>query len=370
MVLAALVATRDVGPEVVSKPAALVALGSELKPRALEGKLEQGGLVVAQGWWSPARWWPGAVPVGTRGQGVLELVDGSVIMGRCVGGVGEESIVWNNDQLGKLTFKLDQVSSMTVSGARAERRSVKADTVRLSNGDALEGLVLSVSEQGSEQGGAITIERNKERSTIPLDRVREVRLANPARAPKGARVWLDDGTELACATVARQTSGAWSVELEGRTIELSAARVRGATAEVSKYVGLGQMTLIDQEPGEGRRWWSPVEMRSNPSDMLGASDVVLAGPMRVRWKLPEGAKRLGGWVVLPEEARSWGECELIVRIDGRELSRLAMSAGKPEAELGVDVPSGAKELSVELKQGPRGAVQNTLVLRKWIVVKQ
>jgi hypothetical protein len=65
---------------------------------------------------------------------------------------------------------------------------------------------------------------------------------------------------------------------------------------------------------------------------------------------------------VPESARLWGDFELIVRDDDREVHRSHLNAATPTVSINVALTGS--ELTIELTQGEHGPILDRLVLAR------
>ena len=368
-------------------------------------------LVAPEQWWSPARRWPGPIRSTTPGlpgaatqaaivpTPILELTDGSTLPGTPRAGASpaaENTIAWEHALLGLLDFKLDQVRSVTFpplpdsvsqssspGGPAAAPGKAGNDTLILRNGDRLDGFVdaIAPAPDDKDQPLAVRLEVKGVVSSIPLSRVALIRLNNPppATRPAGVGIWLDGGTS---ATVSRALLAdgmpltVWTAGRSAPPRDIPAQFLRAFMPDPARLSSLAGLEITAQKPGPNRGWWRPAIVRPTSGEIAGASEVELPGPMFVEWKLPDNATRLGGWIVLPEDCRAWGECEVAVTLAAggagdadKELLRAKLSDAKPEAPLNLELPgTGARILRITLTEGSRGAVQTRAVLRRAILV--
>ncbi|MBL8990370.1 MAG: hypothetical protein JNJ48_02185 [Phycisphaerae bacterium] len=327
-----------------------------------------------------------------RGQrsGALELTDGSRIVGALLPRPIEgELVAWVHPTLGRITLPLESVRRLALDAESArwqepmglpEIRGSK-DAMLLTNGDKLEGFVAAVQASGAAGDAAeqphVRIEVDGQGRLIPIERVREVRLVNPARAARtGVRAWVGEGSVISAAAaespdgksvslrIEREPGkpGEWSLELDS---------LRALSLDAGRLAGLGSLTIEAQEPWAGRRWSPPARLwdadeADNPAP-LGAPDVLLPGPMTVRWTLPDRAARVGGWLLLPEGSREWGDCVVVIRFGEREAFRQRVNGQKPTARFDLSVPAGASSLSVTVEPGEYGPIQDAIVLRRVLI---
>jgi hypothetical protein len=334
------------------------------------------------------------------GWGVLELTDGQRLTGRLIiPGAGEapspDWCQWESPLFGRVRVKLDQIRRLRMEGFASPSveplKPSKNDTVLLSNGDVVSGFVESIAEQ-------VLIKADVQTSPIAPQRVRELRLANPAEAPKGARLWLSDGTVLRLDRVGDapppapgQGEGANAaisdeviyvtpagIEAKQQAAVVAGGRFRAFLPEARRVIGLSSLPVEIQRPAPDRPGTGELRTLRSPGDYLDAADLELPGPMSVEWSLPADAQRLGGWAVLPETAREWGDCVLTISLleddqPATELARATLNASSPIVRLDIALPAakstGPRRLGAKVDAGRFGPIQDRVVLRRVVLVR-
>jgi hypothetical protein len=309
----------------------------------------------------------------------LELTDGQLLTGALAADrpAGAESVRWSHPVLGAVELKLDQVLRLRFApGADAPalaplEPSLSADRVLLANGDRLEGFVEAVSP-------ALVVSVDDHKREIPLERVREITLANPAEPPRGPRVLLADGSVLSVREI--HTGRMGEVTLTPALLQssesaepaagapLALADVRAYVFEAGALLPLAEVPIARQAPDPIRRW-SPPAAPAGAAAALGVRDIELPGAMSVEWDLPDRATRLATTLRLPRSAWNWGHCRVSVSVRSASgVSRLAesaLSADAPELPLSAPLPAGTgRTLVVALEPGPYGPVQTRLTLER------
>lgn len=311
---------------------------------------------------TPAERWLGwTAPLdAARSAPALTLTDGQRFYGAPAGGNGD-TIRWTADSAGPIEASLEQVDRMVLA-PRLDPGPSDAidDVVILTNGDRLEGFVVSFGER-------VEIEVEGRAVELPLQRVAVVDLASAAAERRGAYMWFADGS------VAR-------LEAQGDVYLLAQApsgweasaplhQARAFVYEAGRIQALSELPMSGHEPIK-RRWAPPPETGAEMAG-LWAAPVSLPGPMRVSWSLPQGAARFGAVIELREDSRVWGDCEVVVSqrrsgdVDGgRELARVRLTGDEPTARIAVDLNGslGAGELVIAVEPGPSGPIQDRVLV--------
>ncbi|MHC4082782.1 MAG: hypothetical protein ACYSU2_15835, partial [Planctomycetota bacterium] len=90
------------------------------------------------------------------------------------------------------------------------------------------------------------------------------------------------------------------------------------------------------------------------------------GPISVQYQLPAGSAYLSAEAALPVKARSWGDCELVIREDDQQIFSTRLNAERPSAVIGL--PLDGSRLTVEVTEGSGGPVQDQVVLLRALVL--
>jgi hypothetical protein len=362
-------------------------------------------VALAPEWWRPGTeaselaWGARALPAQRRGgpQGMLILTDGRRLAGQlgadAGAGGGVDRVAWEHPRLGPSSFVLDEVrraqlQALPPGADRAGAGREANDRVVMMNGDAVAGFVESV-------GASIKVEADGKPVELNTKQVALVQLANPAKAPTGVRVWLEDGSVLgASALAAPSASGEFRVLRQGPSenpgqLGIPAAQVWGVVTDARALVPLASLEIAAQTGVGERRYVDPVALRWRGESLaagwresagagdrlppLDAPDIELPGPMRVEWVLPRGASRVAGWAEVPAEARMWAECTLVIEgvsaTGAVALASEALSGARPVAEFNIELPRPAPErLRVQVSPGARGPIQDRVVLRRALVL--
>ncbi len=298
----------------------------------------------------------------------LRLADGQIFPGAAATGVapdGDRQVVaWDHQRLGLLAVPLDRIASITYRNDIAPPEAKDADVVLLANGDRLEGFVLSLADpvlvEVETADGPDVVE-------APLELVAAVTILNPASPPQGHRVWLSDGAVIDVDDIALRDDGgviltgaSFRVQNRDREVRLDLAQLRGV-----RFAGAVTRALAAVPPrgvdGPPTRFRIPDPVVGDPNAPLGLADVELRGPVTVRYPL-DGAARFAATAVMPLLSRDWGDCELIILDDDREVFRRRINAAQPTAQINVELTGS--ELTIRIEDSAFGPVQDHIVLQR------
>lgn len=317
---------------------------------------------------------------------ILETTDGQRLFGTPLEG-GEGSLWWRADDHGdgeagrSFGIPLERVDRLApLRFGLPDERAATQDAVTLVNGDRVTGFVERI-------GATVAIDSDIGPVEAPIERVTLIDLANPPEPGEGLVLWLNDGTVvraeglhdgarpgLAQAVVIDRSIGRDTSESESPVSPTPTAlrEVAAIAFDRAAFTPLSSLETESQRSLGLRRWFEPAEIGSGDFEPLGAGDVRLPGPMEVRWVLPVGASRLAFDAELPLEARTWGDCDLVVLLaasenaEPEELSRTRLNGRSPVARVNVELadPDRARRrLIVRLEPGDYGPIQDEVVIR-------
>jgi hypothetical protein len=307
-----------------------------------------------------------------RRQGWLRLADGQRFPGQALSGSRPEDgvLVWvQSSWLGRMEVPLDRIESVTFTGGASLPAAGDADTLQLANGDRLEGFVtalgdpITVEVVNGDGSGPKTID-------LPLDRVVSVRMVTPAQEPSGRRLWLVDGTVVDVEDVMLGDDGLFRLEgmplvadEQARRVEVDA--VAGVQFDARGLIPFAAITPSSVE-GPPTRYVVPAPTVLDEFAPLGLGRVEFRGPVSVQYQLPPGAAYLSAEAALPAGSRSWGDCELVIREDDRQIFSARLNHDRPTAVIGV--PLEGARLTVQVTEGSGGPVQDQVVLLRALVL--
>ena len=276
--------------------------------------------------------------------------------------------------LGTVRIALDVVAGVTVSGSSGVSVGVspslggeapKKDVVLLRNDDRMEGFVEAI-------GATVVVQPEGAASAnVPLERIREITLANPRTAPRGAIAWLADGsviriTDLAQAVDAPATA---TVPILGKDSPTPLPGVVSIAFDASRLTPLARLVPTQVRPSLDRRWTRSPRPLPGPA-VLDAPDLELPGPMSVEWDLPERAVRLAGEAELSRFTDNWGDCTISIELSSgaapRRLWTQRLSGSGASARFNIDLgaPAPGRHLRLVLESGSRGPIQDRVILRR------
>jgi hypothetical protein len=320
----------------------------------------------------------GAIPLETlrarllaSRSGALELASGWRYPGQMVDSAGDPEVVaWEHPRFGLISAAIDDIARLATAAAgrlATRDRAPIEDVLLLSNGDRLSGLVLGL-------GDPVEIESADGVVETARANVDAVILANPARSLEGLVVWLDDGTV---------TGVERAVSSSGHTIELTLATGQSAEYELDRLRAVGYdsgrlVPLSTLEPESqiavgDRRLALGVVTRHHPDDVLtgsaatlGAKDLELPGPMSVTYRLPRSSIRFAATASLPESTAPWGDCEIAVLVDGKEIYRRRLSQDEPIAS--INLPIDGRDLTLRLDPANYGPIRDRVRLHRPLIL--
>ncbi|MHC4130194.1 MAG: hypothetical protein ACYSUA_18940 [Planctomycetota bacterium] len=307
-----------------------------------------------------------------RRQGWLRLADGQRFPGQALSGsrAADGVLVWvQSSWLGRMEVPLNRIESVTFVGGGQVPAPGDADVLQLANGDRLEGVVtalgdpITVEVLNGDESGPQVIE-------LPLDRVVAVRMVTPAQRPSGRRLWLLDGTVVDVSEVMLGDDGFFRLEGVPMVTEEQAKRIEVDAVAGVQFDARGLIPFAAMAPsrveGPPTRYAVTAPTVLDEFAPLGLGRVEFRGPVSVQYLLPAGSAYLSAEAALPVKARSWGDCELVIREDDRQVFAARLNADTPTAVIGV--PLDGSRLTVEVTEGSGGPVQDQVVLLRALVL--
>ncbi len=296
--------------------------------------------------------------------GLLELTDAQRFEGDLLPtGGSDQSLAWTHPTLGQLIFPIEKTWSFWRPAAPENLRTPittapKYDTLFLNNQDQLTGFLASA-------GDPIRIETESGINDLPPERVVGAQLSNPRESPAGTRVWLDGGTVATVDHITIDASLRSTFTVANGTIaSINWTQLRAIAFDSARLLPLSGITPTSQSPAKGRRHAPPI--KPSVQAPLDARDLLLPGPMSITWQLPEGSRRIAFTASLAEGSEPWGDCDLIVTIDGSEYTRRRLSTENPTAPL--TFPVNGQTLAITIDPGKFGPIRDWVVLTRPLIL--
>ncbi len=313
---------------------------------------------------------PEAAPA-VRRQGMLRLGDGQRFPGEALSGAkpGDDMVAWNHATLGRLEVPLDRIESVAFTAGAVPLRPEGADVVLLANGDRVEGFVTALGDPVSieidDDGYGRTVE-------VPLERVAAISLVAPRKKPKGRRVWLSDGTVIDVAQVRLGDDGIvrlsglpFATERGMPTVPLSS--VAAILFDPQVFIPFAVLKPARVE-GPATRYLVPPPRKLDELAALELSRLEFRGPLTVTYELPAGSTYFLAEARLAPPARSWGDCELVIRDDGQEVFRARLNRAQPTAS--ISVPAKGPTLTIEITEGRNGPIHDHVILHRAMLLAE
>jgi hypothetical protein len=307
----------------------------------------------------------------TRSKGVITLADGQRLPGELgdLSRTSAEQLSWRHPWLGQMDVPLKSIQTIELAPNQPIPTVSGSDVVLLANGDRYEGLITAF-------GSAIAMEiesktatgRSREVVSLPMERVVCIAMVTPRAKPaaNARRVWFADGTVVDVQALTTGEDG--SLQLVGSPL-LSGTQIAKRSLNEIKAVlfdPAAMQPFASLSPsrleGPATRYVIPKPVVIDPAAALGLSPVEFHGPLVARYALPAGSQRLAAEARIPEWAREWGDCELVIRSDDAEVFRAQLNASSPQAT--VNVPLKGRELTIELTAGAHGPIQDVVRLER------
>ncbi len=350
---------------------------------------------------------------------LLVLADGSRFAGVWFApGPTPEALLWSGPEQQVATVPLDAVAayyrlSTDFASTAPDATPGGSDSLTLLNGDRLEGFIAAIEPAGgaepqkvegkandnaSEQpaapvaaaqpvsaAGKVVIETRsgegaRSKTSVLVDRVRRMTVGSTPKPLPPVAVWTADGSVIA-GDAAADAAGLAIPGSTGVLIRSPLLPSRPISIPVTDLIALTTGAVRVQPLASLQRSGADVIVGS-PLAPLGASDVVITGPAQADFVLPAdlGPGVFGATVILPEDARVWGDCTVKVELLGPRpadtvtLASVSVDGSSPVARFTARLPaaggSGARTLRLVVADGPagRGPVQDVVVLRRAMII--
>lgn len=297
-----------------------------------------------------------------RSFGLLELADGRRFPGALAESGNGNEVAWVHPWLDTVRVPIDDVSSVLIDPRATLPEPGAGDVVALRNGDRVEGFLVAL-------GDPIELDINGTITKIPIDRAAAVRLVPKRSTSDGTRIWFRDGTVLDVASVEIGDDGYVRLRTHsGLARQPDPTPLGDINAILLKVDALLPFAALEPSDVSGPplRYEVPVPEEVGQRGALDIVPLRLRGPLQVRYRLPAGATRFAARAVVPADARTWGDYELIVRSNRQEILRERLSGADPVLTINLAVTPG--ELELELLPGAHGPIQDVLVLEQAVLL--
>lgn len=289
----------------------------------------------------------------------LWLTDGSFYSTEPV--IRQGTLLWKNDLVGRISTSLDEIIAFSSSSITFPISSPTDDLVILENGDRIEGLVDGVDRtiQVEQADGSVV--------DVPLDRVSSFTLVNDESPSSSARLWSMDGDRIALDSY-RYETGLGLIFGDRRIhVPVLPGRVMAFTHDVDRLVPLADLPVRTLGI-EGRvRYHHPPPVSEEGIWPLDAAPMLLSGPIRLEWDLPESNLGLIASAVLPSASRRHGSVELIVSDESGERLRRVLTGDDPTCEIRLSIRG--RRLVMELHENGDGPLQDTVLLEQAVLLE-
>jgi hypothetical protein len=294
--------------------------------------------------------------------GLIVRSDGQRLRGRLIGGSGDgQTARWRHPTLGGVAIALDQLRGFH-RNANHLPKAGDDDVILLKNGDRLTGFLEAIHET------TLTVDPNKadQSLTLPLKRVRALRLANPLQnwPDEQHTLTLEDGSRLAASDLElhEQALRAQAPWLKQGTASFAVKQIR----RLSLTGGPWRLIPLARQDFELISGGSAFGVAMPPRVM--DRSVALHAPVAVRFTLPNGAKRFSTHVRLAPEAGAeavarWAGCTLLIEPADGETARFSFDGQKArQKRINLAMKPGASAITLRVEPGINGPVLDRLQL--------
>ena len=290
--------------------------------------------------------------------GRLWLVDGThySVKPRLSG----NQVVWNNAILGRIEPSIERVRAFNRSSDAPPPTSDNGDLVVLGNGDRIEGLVDRI-------GRDLVIEQlDGSIVEFPFDRVASFSLLNETIPGNGSRLWSTNGDKIPFDDH-RYVRGSDFTFSTGSEHACNLTRqVESIVFSNKLLVPLAQLTP-EVSGIEGQlRYHNPDPVIEPGSWSLDAPPMLISGPIRLSFELPQPGMGFIAAAILPPTSRRLGSLELVVSDENGVLFEQVIDRDRPTADLRVRIPG--RRMILELREHENGPLQDSIRLEQAILI--
>ncbi len=274
----------------------------------------------------------------------------------------DDHVRWITSFMDELSIPLWEVRSVILLPGTPASEAADEDAVTLTNGDVASGFVVGVSSK-------VTVSLDSGDSTVPIERVARIDLAQTGERGSGEFIWLSDGSIVPGADLRIDAERVRFTSLATNSNgNLMRGQCLGAALSAGSFVPLIDLERIEKSAG-GEVLVVPMEIDGSRLTPLGAGSILLPRPARYEWRLPEGASRFGARLTLEDPEAVWGDCEVVITLGGGEqpIARVRLHPGAQNAEVRADIAPGSEVISITIEQGPSGPVMDRVRLSRAIV---
>jgi hypothetical protein len=237
----------------------------------------------------------------------------------------------------------------------------------LTNNDSLQGTVVGLAE-----GGPLRLDVGGTEVAVPRERLQALLLnSDLARASRPRRPFrqlvLCNGTRLGLRSAVLEGGGLKGTTLTGAAVRVPLAAVAALNIYQGRAVYLSDLAPRDYQhtPYNSVRWPFAADRSVTGSDLRlagGTYDkgIGLHSQSRLTYTLPRAARRFEALVGLDEQDGRLGHVIVQVLADGQPLLDPApeLTADAPPRPLRLQLPKGARELTLVVEFGRGGEVQD------------
>jgi NPCBM/NEW2 domain len=253
------------------------------------------------------------------------------------------------------------------AGRRALKSPRHQDTALLTNGDKLQGTIVSMPADGPlriDTGGQ-TVDTPRDRLDALLFNSDLARVAKP-RAPY-RRLVLRNGARMGFTTSSADAQTLTGTTLFGATVRIPWVEIAALYTFGGAAIYLSDLKPLRYEPIAylGIKWPFAADRNVDGGDLrLGGGTfdkgLGLHSACKLTFAVPPKCVRFEALAGLDEELGRRGAVVVQVRLDGNVMlsPELDLSGSDPPRELRLPLPPGSKELTIEIGFGRGGDVQD------------
>ena len=283
----------------------------------------------------------------------ITLHDGQIFPGELVFG-DQDRIQIDHLWMRKLDIPIDRISLIEFRSG-TEVPPGESDRVVLVNGDVLTGFIVSIDDKVRIETGRDEIREIE----LPIDRVAAIAFAGESPPASWPQIWMLDGVRMTIPRVGIDASG--RLDLDPHEFMLgdyerlpNADELVALILDGDRFTPLGNLPLDVIKTSVARRT-NPPPVRQDPGAPIGLTNLLLGGPARYDFTIPDGTIRFRSVLERPRTSRRWPSPTVTI-----SLGDTVLWTGQLEDPVDLDLDctqvGGSGRLSIDIACGSQGPV--------------
>jgi len=301
-------------------------------------------------------------------RGMLVLADGQRLPGESLSSPksGSNTLAWSHREFGRIEAASGIIRSVSFASHVDPPPAGSSDVLVLNNGDRVSGLVTAL-------GDPVTLmpDGSSRSISLPMQRIASISFVSPERKGAGRRLWMTDGTVVDVAQLRLGHDGLLRLQLAGSLTSESQHTLKLSDVSAVMFDAESAIPLSSVQPtsitGPKTRYVLPAPVLRDRNAPIGLMPIELSGPVAIRYALPSSPMEMVGEVTIPPTHRTWGDLDVVILDDEREVFRARLNGEQPSAPIRIALRGS--EMTIRLEEGNNGPLQDTVVLEHPLLLK-